>query len=151
MDGYGCNPAAEAAAEMGIALNAKGGDGELSSGGAERAVTVANRDEYVRLVVCHRLGYDAVVPELDAFAEGVRDIVPLPVLAAVGSAQWQRIVAGAPSPVCLASLRLATQYDGYDENSPQVLWLWAALEQMDDQWRRRFLAFATGSGAELGK
>ncbi len=42
-------------------------------------------------------------------------------------------------------LRINTEYQSYNANSPQVLWLWEILESFENSERAEFLQFVTGS------
>lgn len=42
-------------------------------------------------------------------------------------------------------LKNNTEYQGYNANSQQVLWLWEILESLENSERAEFLQFVTGS------
>jgi E3 ubiquitin-protein ligase HUWE1 len=116
---------------------------ELVPGGASVAVTDANKREYVRLVTLHKLTL-AIQPQIDAFLTGFHDLVPPDLVSIFSDSELELLISGLPT-IDIDDLAANTEYHGYRPDEPVIQWLWAALREMSDQDKARFLMFVTGT------
>ena len=122
-------------------LNSVGKLVELLPGGADMAVTFANRKQYVRLAEEFRYG-EFRVP-MAAIRAGMGTIVPMRLLLLWTWEELEFMVCGRPG-FDVEALRRHTKYTGYTATSNMGRWILQALESFDDQERERFLRFAWG-------
>ena len=45
----------------------------------------------------------------------------------------------------MSDLKAHTNYNGYNRNSPQIIWFWEILESFDREEKSNLLQFVTGS------
>jgi hypothetical protein len=113
---------------------------ELVPGGASLDVTVANRDEYLRLVEATRLGETR--RQIRAMRAGLCEIIPEAALRALTWRDLEWCVCGRPT-IDVALLKRHTEYGtGLAETSPHVRYFWEVMEELSQQDLRQFLRFA---------
>jgi len=120
---------------------------ELKPGGRSITVTLDQREEFLRLLAAYELL--CVKPQLDAFLEGANSIAADAVLRVAGqhltTVQLGDLVGGR-ADIDVAEWRRHTQYrGGFSDASPQIVWFWELVGEMDLPRRRQLLRFATGS------
>ena len=128
------------------------GDLELGAGGSDKAVTLENLEEYLRMVV------EAVVvnpahAQAAAFLDGVSSIMDPTWLRLFSAEEFAGILADAGSSdalwqpdVTLPALRFhSSERHRYSRDSPQVQWLAQVLAELTPAQRRLFLEFTTSS------
>ncbi len=116
---------------------------ELVAGGADLLVTEANKRDYVRLVVEHRL-VGCVRAQLDAFVRGLHDVVPADALGLFDERELELLISGLPE-IDVDEWRAHTEYTGYAASSPQIQWFWRAVRAFDAEQRAKLFQFVTGS------
>ena len=120
---------------------------ELKPGGRSITVTLDQREEFLRLLAAYELL--CVKPQLDAFLEGANSIAADAVLRVAGqhlTAVQLGDLVGGRADIDVAEWRRHTQYrSGFSDASPQIVWFWELVGEMDLPRRRQLLRFATGS------
>ncbi|KIV98004.1 hypothetical protein PV10_01698 [Exophiala mesophila] len=123
---------------------------ELKPNGANIPVTNANRLEYINRVVQRKLvGQPKTVT--GHFLAGLGQIIQPSWLAMFNQKELQKLVGGDSSELDIADLRNNTQYGGLyvvgddGQEHPTVQLFWKALQDMDDDDRRKVLKFVTST------
>lgn len=116
---------------------------ELVPGGADIPVTTENRLYYVTAVANFRLNVE-IGMQSKAFFAGLECVVPHSSLWMFNTDELQRLISGARGPIDIADWRANTVYwDGYDDNSPSVVWFWEALGELSPSDQAAVLQFCT--------
>ena len=114
---------------------------DLVEGGADRAVSWEERDEYFNLVLkSHMKEFDVAVARIRA---GLATQLPPAVLSLITWRELEEMVCGRPE-VNLSVLKGMATYSGYSPLDQQVQWLWEILEDFTTDERRAFLKFIWG-------
>ncbi|XP_050561006.1 E3 ubiquitin-protein ligase SMURF1 [Spodoptera frugiperda] len=116
---------------------------ELRPGGANEAVTDANKRDYVRLYVAHRFTRGAERQWL-ALQRGLADIIPPQLLRPLSPRDLQPLLAGR-ADLDPADWRRHTRLKHVTHDAPIVSWFWEIVEEFDAEMRARLLQFVTGS------
>ncbi|KAM0703801.1 hypothetical protein Q7P35_009740 [Cladosporium inversicolor] len=116
---------------------------DLVPGGRDIAVTEENKQEYVRLVVEHRL-IKSVEAQLDAFLGGFHDIVPAELVSIFNEQELELLISGLPD-IDVDDWKNTTEYHNYQSTSPQIQWFWRAVKSFDEEERAKLLQFVTGT------
>lgn len=118
---------------------------ELVSGGASRAVTDANKDEYVKLALRYQLRRISCSAAVAAVRTGLNEIISQDLLR-VFTAHEMACLFGGTADISVSEWRQYTNYQGgYDEDSPQIKWFWRLVERFTPDERTLLLKFVTGS------
>ena len=118
---------------------------ELVPGGSKKTVTDFNKDKYVRLHARHKLDRVTKSAAIEAVRHGLLEIVPLELLKHFTAPEFACLLGGVAA-IDVHDWRANARYDGYDEQSPQVRWLWRLVHSFTPDERTLLLKFATGSG-----
>jgi len=116
-------------------------DRELIPGGADIAVTDANKHEYVQKYVEMRL-IGSVKEQLDAFKKGLTDLLPVRELQFLNELELQLFLCGTPK-IDPDDWRRHTSYRGFNPTSPIIQWFWEIVKGLNDVERCNLLFFAT--------
>ncbi|OQO09134.1 hypothetical protein B0A48_06025 [Cryoendolithus antarcticus] len=116
---------------------------DLIPNGRDIAVTEDNKQEYVRLVVEHRL-IKSVEGQLDAFLGGFHDIIPAELVSIFNEQELELLISGLPD-IDVDDWKNNTEYHNYQATSPQIQWLWRAIKSFDPEERAKLLQFVTGT------
>lgn len=119
---------------------------ELISNRANTLVTNANKEEYFKKICEFKLK-EEIQEEVDAFLEGLYLIVPRGCLDIFGVSDLQLLISG-KCTIDLAQIKANVQYDGYDENSDIIKWLWEILEEFTQAELSAFVFFISGKQFE---
>ena len=117
---------------------------ELVPGGSKKTVTDFNKDKYVRLHARHKLDRVTKSAAIEAVRHGLLEIVPLELLKHFTAPEFACLLGGVAA-IDVHDWRANARYDGYDEQSPQVRWLWRLVHSFTPDERTLLLKFATGS------
>jgi len=116
---------------------------DLCENGADRAVNLDNRIEFVRLY-CEWVLVSSVERQFEPFRKGVRRVCDSPLFNALDSAELELIVCG-EQDLDFSQLQRNAHYEGFTEDSQYVLAFWQLLLSFDISQKKRFLSFVTGS------
>ncbi|CAN0056277.1 unnamed protein product [Phaeothamnion confervicola] len=119
---------------------------ELRPGGAETAVTAANKEEYVA-GYCAWLLTGSVAAQFDSFFRGFNRVMgrALGSLALLRAEELELLVAGQPHLDFRELEKVAKYEGGYSVEHPTVKQLWKVVLSMDLDTQRKFLMFVTGT------
>mmetsp|Transcript_27209 Transcript_27209/g.93517 ORF Transcript_27209/g.93517 Transcript_27209/m.93517 type:complete len:239 (+) Transcript_27209:1868-2584(+) len=122
-----------------------GGTVDLVPGGADLAVTGANREAYVAALVEWRLGR-SVAPQFTRFAKGFWRVMQGSALRDVVEPEELQSMVQGEAKLDFAALRRVTVYEGWaDDDCALLSDFWRIVEAYDTESKRRFLMFVTGS------
>ncbi|KAK0723137.1 hypothetical protein B0T26DRAFT_740165 [Lasiosphaeria miniovina] len=121
----------------------------LCPAGERRAVTNANRREFVDLYVRYLLD-TAVSRQFEPFKRGFFTVCGGNALSLFRPEEIELLVRGSDEPLDIGSLKVVAEYDGWGsadpaENEPTVKWFWDSFEQASPKDQRKLLLFITGS------
>jgi hypothetical protein len=119
---------------------------ELIPNGKNISVTLENRYEFVRLYCQWRL-VNACIQQIEAFKKGFVSVMDVDTLHKlwIRPDELELLVVGVQT-LDFKALEESTRYDdGFDENSPTIKTFWKVLHNLDDEAKRKFLFFVTGS------
>jgi len=121
----------------------------LCANGESRAVTNANRREFVDLYIKHILD-TSVSRQFEPFKRGFYMVCGGNALSLFGPEEIELLVRGSEEPLDVRALKAVAAYDGWGssasaESDPVVRWFWAFFEKISPQEQRMLLSFITGS------
>jgi E3 ubiquitin-protein ligase HUWE1 len=116
---------------------------DLIPNGRNIAVTEENKQEYVRLMVEHKL-VDSVKDQLDEFLKGFHEIIPAELISIFNEQELELLISGLPE-VDVDDWKANTEYHNYTASSPQIQWFWRALRSFDKEEKAKLLQFVTGT------
>lgn len=120
----------------------------LCPGGERRAVTNANRREFVDLYVHYMLD-TAVSRQFEPFKRGFFTVCGGNALSLFRPEEIELLVRGSDEPLDVASLRAVATYENWStphpEAEPVVRWFWELFENASTRDQRKLLSFITGS------
>jgi ubiquitin-protein ligase E3 A len=116
---------------------------ELCAGGAERAVTGANRAEYVA-ARCDFVLNRSVAAALAAFKRGFGRLLGGPTLRLFSPEDLELLIVGEEA-LDFHALERVTHYEGYEARSETVRRFWRVVHAMPPPLQKRLLHFVTGS------
>ncbi|CAL5344397.1 unnamed protein product [Camellia sinensis] len=104
---------------------------ELCDGGKSISVNSRNREEYVDLLIRHHF-VTSISEQVTHFAKGFSDMLCQPLLhkfffrsLELEDLDW--MLHGSESAISVEDWKAHTEYNGYRETDPQVLWFWKIL------------------------
>lgn len=120
---------------------------ELCPGGKAIVVNSRNREEYVNLLIQNRFA-TSISEQISHFARGFSDILC--------NSRNQRfffqsleledldwMLHGSESAICVDDWKAHTDYSGYKETDPQIVWFWKTVKGMSAKQRKVLLFFWT--------
>ncbi|KAK5120192.1 hypothetical protein LTR85_006398 [Meristemomyces frigidus] len=116
---------------------------DLIPNGRNIPVTEENKQEYVQLVVEHRL-IKSVESQLDSFLEGFHEIIPQELVAIFNEQELELLISGLPD-IDPDDWKNNTEYHNYQATSPQIQWFWRAVRSFDKEEKAKLLQFVTGT------
>ena len=117
---------------------------DLRVGGADIMVNNDNRGEYVRLYVRHILT-NSIARQYDSFAKGFLKVCGGIALNLFSAAELELLIYGNPALDFEDLARGARYEDGFESTSTTIGYFWTVLGEFNDEDKRNFLKFATGS------
>ncbi|XP_031279133.1 E3 ubiquitin-protein ligase UPL5-like isoform X3 [Pistacia vera] len=106
---------------------------ELCPGGKCMVVNSKNREEYVNLLIRHQF-VTSISEQATHFAKGFADILCNPRLQKfffqsleLEDLDW--MLCGSESAICVDDWKAHTEYNGYKETDPQIVWFWKVCLQ----------------------
>lgn len=116
---------------------------DLIDGGRSESVTEENKHEYIELMTAW-LTRKRFEPCISYLIEGFSRHVPTKDLLHIHPSELQ-IILGGQNTVDVNDLKKGVEFQGgFTNESPQVIWLWQALENFDQESLSKFLGFVTG-------
>lgn len=116
---------------------------DLIENGRNIPVTEENKQEYVRLVVEHRL-IKSVENQLEHFLTGFHEIIPAELVAIFNEQELELLISGLPD-IDVDDWKNNTDYHNYQQTSPQIQWFWRAVRSFDKEEKAKLLQFVTGT------
>lgn len=113
----------------------------LVPGGDMCDVTWENRFEYSELASQARLHESDA--QIAAMRRGLTSMIPAPLIRMWSAAEFEHAVCGSPE-IPVEELRKTCKYVGLNRNSPEVKYLFEALETFSNEDKSLFLRFVTG-------
>ncbi|KAK3314952.1 hypothetical protein B0H66DRAFT_535849 [Apodospora peruviana] len=121
----------------------------LCPGGDRRAVTNANRREYVDMYVRHLLDA-AVSRQFEPFKRGFFTVCGGNALSLFRPDEIELLVRGSDEALDIGSLKVVAEYENWGapnpaETEPIIRWFWDTFEHASPRDQRKLLLFITGS------
>eukprot|EP00741_Cyanophora_paradoxa_P000540 tig00000411_g523.t1 len=118
---------------------------ELVPGGAEKRVTPENKNEYIELSARAHFESTGFVSKMRLIREGFKAAAAdfLRTRASVTPRELKQMVEGQKA-LDVEDIAGATVYEGYSEDSPQIVWLFEYLREAGEAGRAAFVQCATG-------
>lgn len=118
---------------------------ELIPGGKDIMVTQQNKQEYVNRYVRFTL-HDLVAKQLQSFRRGFEHVADGPIASMLRPEELELLVVGSKE-LDFSALRDSARYEEpYSANNATVRWMWeVVLDELNEEEKRNFLAFVTGS------
>ncbi|KAM3565487.1 hypothetical protein MY1884_000192 [Beauveria asiatica] len=116
---------------------------DLVPNGREIPVTEENKQEYVRLVVEHRL-LTSVKDQMESFLKGFHEIIPAELISIFNEQELELLISGLPD-IDIDDWRSNAEYHNYTPSSQQVQWFWRAVRSFDKEELAKLLQFVTGT------
>lgn len=116
---------------------------DLVPNGHNIPVTEDNKQEYVRLVVEHRL-LTSVKDQMESFLKGFHEIIPAELISIFNEQELELLISGLPD-IDIDDWRSNTEYHNYTAASQQVQWFWRAVRSFDKEELAKLLQFVTGT------
>ena len=117
---------------------------ELKPGGADIALTSANRHEYVQLYTDYVLNI-SIEKQFTAFKKGFDRCVPASLLVLFQPEELELLICGSDM-FDWQQLKESARYDdGYTDDSNIIRWFWQCVDEWDEPRKRKLLMFCTGS------
>jgi len=116
---------------------------ELKPGGKDIDVTDANKEEYIDLIVQHRLTR-GTKEQVEAFKKGFQEILPLEALQVFDEKEVEMLLLGV-NEIDVDDWESSTLYKNCKKKDKQIVWFWEVLRKFDNERRARLLQFVTGS------
>lgn len=121
----------------------------LCDGGERRAVTNANRREYVDLYVDHLLN-KSVSRQFDPFKRGFYTVCGGNAFSLFLPEEIELLVRGSDEALDIGALRGVAEYNNWDSKEPDrsepvIKWFWETFEEASPRDQRKLLSFITGS------
>ncbi|KAL6992896.1 HECT-type E3 ubiquitin transferase [Sarracenia purpurea var. burkii] len=120
---------------------------ELCPGGKSIAVNSKNREEYVDHLIQHRF-VTSIAEQVAQFAQGFADVLCNSKLQKfffrsleLEDLDW--MLHGSESAISVEDWKAHTEYNGYKETDPQILWFWKIVGEMSAEQRKVLLFFWT--------
>ncbi|CAN6690237.1 unnamed protein product [Malus baccata var. baccata] len=120
---------------------------ELCPAGESIVVNSKNRGEYVNLLIQHRF-VTSISEQVSHFAQGFADILCGSRLQSIffrslelEDLDW--MLHGSESAISVEDWKAHTDYNGYKETDPQILWFWKIVGKMSAEQKKVLLFFWT--------
>ncbi|TQD86710.1 hypothetical protein C1H46_027733 [Malus baccata] len=120
---------------------------ELCPAGESIVVNSKNRGEYVNLLIQHRF-VTSISEQVSHFAQGFADILCGSRLQSIffrslelEDLDW--MLHGSESAISVDDWKAHTDYNGYKETDPQILWFWKIVGKMSAEQKKVLLFFWT--------
>ncbi|KAM0325364.1 hypothetical protein ACHAQA_007349 [Verticillium albo-atrum] len=116
---------------------------DLCPNGRNIAVTEENKNDYVRLVVEHKL-LSSVKEQMEHFLKGFHEIIPSELISIFNEQELELLISGLPD-IDIDDWKSNTEYHNYTPSSQQIQWFWRAIRSFDKEELAKLLQFVTGT------
>ncbi|KAK7980336.1 hypothetical protein PG989_012793 [Apiospora arundinis] len=116
---------------------------DLIKNGRDIPVTEENKNDYVRLVVEHKL-LKSVKDQMEHFLKGFHEIIPAELIAIFNEQELELLISGLPD-IDVDDWKSNTEYHNYTPSSQQIQWFWRAVRSFDKEELAKLLQFVTGT------
>jgi E3 ubiquitin-protein ligase NEDD4 len=116
---------------------------DLKPGGADLPVTEVNKEEYVELVVSHRIA-GRIAEQFRALLEGLGDVLPMDLVRVFDEHELELLIGGM-TEIDMDDWTRFTDYRGYEKTDRVIEWFWACLRSWPTERKVRLLQFTTGT------
>ncbi|KAI1869310.1 uncharacterized protein JN550_005940 [Neoarthrinium moseri] len=116
---------------------------DLCENGRNIPVTEENKQDYVRLVVEHKL-LSSVKEQMEHFLKGFHEIIPAELVSIFNEQELELLISGLPD-IDVDDWKSNTEYQNYTPSSQQIQWFWRALRSFDKEELAKLLQFVTGT------
>lgn len=116
---------------------------ELVYDGAKKAVTSDNRQMFIDAYINY-LMQDSIKLPFNNFTAGFASILSGPFVHMLTADELETLVAG-EKELDFGGLRGSAKYEGYSQNSSVIVNFWQVLSEYDEELKRLFLSFVTGT------
>ncbi|KAJ1337926.1 E3 ubiquitin-protein ligase HUWE1 [Microdochium nivale] len=116
---------------------------DLRENGRNIPVTEENKQDYVRLVVEHKL-LSSVSEQMEQFLKGFHEIIPADLISIFNEQELELLISGLPD-IDVDDWKGNTEYHNYSPSSQQIQWFWRALRSFDKEELAKLLQFVTGT------
>lgn len=116
---------------------------DLIENGRNIPVTESNKQDYVRLVVEHKL-LSSVKEQMENFLKGFHEIIPTDLIGIFNEQELELLISGLPE-IDVDDWKANTEYHNYPATAPQIQWFWRAVRSFDKEERAKLLQFVTGT------
>ncbi|CRK27645.1 hypothetical protein BN1708_014885 [Verticillium longisporum] len=116
---------------------------DLCPDGRNIAVTEENKNDYVRLVVEHKL-LSSVKEQMEHFLKGFHEIIPSELIRIFNEQELELLISGLPD-IDIDDWKSNTEYHNYTPSSQQIQWFWRAIRSFDKEELAKLLQFVTGT------
>jgi hypothetical protein len=119
---------------------------DLIPNGSSIPVTLDNKQEYLQLILRHRL-LDSIKAQLEHLLIGIFEVIPPDIVSVFDYQEFDLLLCGIPN-IELDDWKRHTEYLGdynkLGEKHPVIRWFWLIVEEMSQEERIRLLQFVTG-------
>lgn len=116
---------------------------DLIENGRNIEVTNENKQEYVRLIVEHKL-LTSVKVQMEHFLMGFHGIIPADLISIFNEQELELLISGLPD-IDVDDWKSNTEYHNYTAASQQIQWFWRAVRSFDKEEQAKLLQFVTGT------
>ncbi|KAM0809593.1 hypothetical protein AB5N19_09937 [Seiridium cardinale] len=116
---------------------------DLCENGRNIPVTDDNKQDYVRLVVEHKL-LSSVKEQMEHFLKGFHEIIPAELVSIFTEQELELLISGLPD-IDVDDWKSNTEYQNYTPSSQQIQWFWRAVRSFDKEELAKLLQFVTGT------
>lgn len=122
---------------------------ELKPGGKDILVTDDNKDEYLDLLMKHKM-FDSVKEQVSAILEGLYDVIPRNLMAVFDYQEVELLLCGVPKiDVDDWQDHSDVKYQAFDQPTKAekkvIEWFWETVRGFSQEQRARLLQFVTGT------
>ena len=117
---------------------------ELKEGGSDIEVTEETKQEYVKLMIDHRLN-SQIRQQINAFRRGFYTLIPQEEIKMFKPDELDLLICGVPE-IDVDDMQRNTVYEGrYNANTPVIRYFFNVVRGFDKEQRAKLLLFMTGS------
>ena len=117
---------------------------DLIENGSNVPITKENKDEYINSIVEY-YSYKRAETPMVAFLTSFLAVIPVELCSVFDIEQFESVLFG-QKEIDIEDWKSNSYYKGkYSETHPTIVWFWDILKDLNNQEKRKFLQFCTGS------